>query len=90
MDQIDVVVCGGGPAGLSAALWLGRYRRKTLVVDAGNQRNLDAERSHGYLTFDGCTPAEFLERGRRDLDGYPEVRTEAGAVESIDKLLGMP
>ena len=83
VDEYDVVVCGGGPAGLSAALWLGRYRRKTLVVDAGNQRNLAAHASHGYLTADGCTPSQFLERARADLEAYPEVGYETGTVDEI-------
>jgi thioredoxin reductase len=85
MEDFDVVVCGGGPAGLSAALWLGRYRRKTLVVDAGNQRNLNAAASHGYLTFDACSPTEFLDRGRADIDAYPEIHSLQGRVETIEK-----
>ena len=80
-----MVVCGGGPAGLSAALWLGRYRRKTLVIDGGQQRNLAATSSHGYLTFDSCSPAEFLDRARADVDSYPEVTIEGGTVASIEK-----
>ena len=83
MEEIDVAVCGGGPAGLSAALWLGRYRRKTLVVDAGKQRNLESNASHGYLTFDSCSPAEFLTRARADLDAYPEIERRPGTVLSI-------
>ncbi|MGI8407473.1 MAG: FAD-binding protein [Actinomycetota bacterium] len=45
----DAVICGGGVAGSSAALWLGRYRRKTLLLDSGEQRNLPARRSHGRI-----------------------------------------
>ena len=80
-----MVVCGGGPAGLSAALWLGRYRRKTLVIDGGQQRNLAATSSHGYLTFDSCSPDEFLARARSDVDSYPEVTLGSGTVASIEK-----
>jgi thioredoxin reductase len=69
----DVVVCGGGPAGLAAALWLGRYRRKVLVVDAARQRNLAAGRSHGYLTQDGSTPGDLLTAARQDADAYGTV-----------------
>ena len=83
MEDFDVVVCGGGPAGLSAALWLGRYRRKTLVVDAGNQRNLDSDASHGYLTFDACSPSEFLERAHSDVGAYPEISRIDGSVLEI-------
>ncbi len=85
MEEIDAIVCGGGPAGLSAALWLGRYRRKTVVIDAGDQRNLKANASHGYLTFDSCSPREFLERARTDLDAYPEVAFRKGSVETIER-----
>lgn len=85
MQAWDVIVCGGGPAGLSAALWLGRYRRKTLVIDAGEHRNLPAASSHGYLTFDSCSPTEFMERARADVERYPEVTLERGTVESIER-----
>jgi thioredoxin reductase len=85
MEDFDVVVCGGGPAGLAAALWLGRYRRKTLVVDAGQQRNLHAAASHGYLTFDACGPAEFLSRARSDIEVYPEIHSTEGTVETIER-----
>jgi thioredoxin reductase len=85
MEDFDVIVCGGGPAGLSAALWLGRYRRKTLVLDAGNQRNLDSAASHGYLTFDSCSPIEFLERARSDLNGYPEIEQRPGTVDAVER-----
>jgi thioredoxin reductase len=83
----DVVVCGGGAAGLAAALWLGRYRRQVLVVDAGRQRNLAAERSHGYLTRDGVSPAELLAAARRDAAAYDtvsflEARAEGAAYTS--------
>jgi thioredoxin reductase len=70
----DVVVCGGGPAGLAAALWLGRYRRQVLVVDGGRQRNLASERSHGYLTRDGIEPDQLIAAAREDADAYPTVR----------------
>ena len=70
----DVIVCGGGPAGLAAATWLGRYRRKTLLLDAGEQRNLSATTSHGYLSRDRVRPLELLEAARRDLSRYDTVR----------------
>lgn len=85
MREVDVVVCGGGPAGLSAALWLGRFRRRTLLVDTGKQRNLSATSAHGYLTLDRCTPQEFLKRARDDVDAYPDVRLEQGTIERIQK-----
>ena len=69
-NAYDVVVVGGGTAGLSAALILGRSRRRTLVVDAGEPRNAPAAHMHGYLSRDGMSPAEFLEAGRREVASY--------------------
>ncbi|MFB7247233.1 thioredoxin reductase [Streptomyces populi] len=66
----EAVVVGGGTAGLSAALVLGRARRRTLVVDEGEPRNAPAAHMQGYLTRDGMPPAEFLAEGRREVEGY--------------------
>jgi thioredoxin reductase len=68
--MFDVIVVGGGPAGLSAALMLGRCRRRVLVCDLGQPRNRRSSALHGYLTRDGVPPADFLELGRRELDQY--------------------
>ena len=70
----DVVICGGGPAGLAAAVWAGRYRRRTILFDAGRQRNLAATATHGYLTRDDTSPQELLDAARRDLSRYATVR----------------
>ena len=70
MNRYDVVVIGGGAAGLSAALVLSRARRKVLVVDAGQPRNAPAAHMHGYLSRDGMPPAEFLANGRDEVTGY--------------------
>ncbi|MFC7886696.1 NAD(P)/FAD-dependent oxidoreductase [Streptomyces sp. NPDC057376] len=69
-DRYDVVVVGGGAAGLSAALVLGRSRLRTLVVDAGEPRNTPSAHMQGFLTRDGMAPAEFLELGREEIARY--------------------
>jgi len=66
----DVIVVGGGPAGLSAALMLGRCRRSVLVCDSGHPRNARSKGLHGYLTRDGVPPSELLALGRAELDQY--------------------
>ena len=71
----EVVIVGGGPAGLSAALILGRCRRRVLLCDAGTPRNAAATALHGYLTRDGTRPLDLLEMGRKELGPYGiEVR----------------
>jgi thioredoxin reductase len=69
----DCIVVGGGPAGLSAALMLGRCRRRVLLCDMGDQRNLRSHAMHGYLTRDGIPPAEFLRLARAELGRYGTV-----------------
>ncbi|MGW0120574.1 NAD(P)/FAD-dependent oxidoreductase [Streptomyces sp. NPDC003327] len=69
-DRYEAVVIGGGAAGLSAALVLGRSRRRTLVIDAGEPRNPPSSHMQGYLSRDGMTPAEFLAAGRREVEAY--------------------
>jgi thioredoxin reductase len=66
----DVIIAGGGPAGLSAALVLGRCRRRVLVCDAGHPRNAVSHGMHGYLTRDCVEPAEFLRIAREQLAPY--------------------
>jgi thioredoxin reductase len=70
----DVIIVGGGPAGLSAALVLGRSRRRVLVCDAGEPRNAASHGLHGFLTRDGIEPAEFLHLGREQLSPYETVK----------------
>jgi thioredoxin reductase len=66
----DTLIVGGGPAGLSAALMLGRCRRRVMLCDTGSPRNARARALHGFLTRDGTPPLELLDMGRRELTEY--------------------
>lgn len=79
----DVAIVGGGAAGLSAALVLGRARRRVVVVDAGSPRNASAGHMHGYLSRDGMPPGELLATGRAEAIGYG-VEIIDGHVLRID------
>ena len=70
MPSYDVVVVGGGAAGLSAALVLGRARRRVVVIDAGSPRNAPAAHMQGFLSRDGLPPADLLAFGREEVEGY--------------------
>jgi thioredoxin reductase len=79
-DEWECVVVGGGAAGLSAALVLGRARRRTLVIDAGSPSNADAGVLGGLLGFDQRSPADLYAAGRRELSSYPSVEYRIGEV----------
>ena len=96
--EVDVVVVGGGPAGLSAASWLGRYRRSVVVLDSQDYRSGMVERSHGYLGRDPQTPVDLIATGQKEVLAYPTVeirqhraqtlvRREDGLFEVDDDLL---
>jgi thioredoxin reductase len=70
---VDVIIVGAGPAGLSAALILGRCRRSVLVFDSGKPRNAESQALHGFITRDGTAPREFLQLARRELAQYDTV-----------------
>lgn len=82
-EPYDVVIVGGGAAGLSAALVLGRARRRVTVVDAGEPRNAPAEHMQGFLSRDGMPPSELLRIGRAEVSAYG-VELIAGHVASIE------
>jgi thioredoxin reductase len=84
VDSCDVVVVGGGAAGLSGALMLARARRSVVVLDAGAPRNAPAEGVHGLLARDGLPPAELLEHGRAEVRGYGG-RVVAGEVAAVTR-----
>lgn len=69
-DEYDVLVIGGGAAGLNGALMLARSRRSVAVIDAGRPRNAPADAIHGLLGREGMPPGELLERGRAEVRGY--------------------
>jgi thioredoxin reductase len=81
-DAYDVVVIGGGAAGLNGALQLARSRRSVLVVDAGQPRNRPAAAVHGLLGHDGVPPAQLLARGREEVRGYDGEVTD-GVVAAV-------
>ncbi|MEK3977982.1 NAD(P)/FAD-dependent oxidoreductase [Psychrobacillus sp. FSL K6-2836] len=82
---LDCAVIGGGPAGLNAALVLGRSRRKTILFDDNKPRNAVVSESHGFITRDGIDPQEFKWVAHEELSKYPDVRIEMQRVYRINK-----
>src|SRR5258708_12838057 len=80
----DVIIVGAGPAGLSAALVLGRCRRRVLVCDTGKPRNAAALAIHGFLTRDGIPPHDFLRIAREQMTQYDTVELRDIEVASAE------
>ena len=81
--SFDVVIVGGGPAGLSAALILGRGRRTVLLCDRDTPRNWASRRMHAFITREGVQPARFRAIARRELSRYPTIVTRDAEVTHV-------
>lgn len=84
----DVVIVGGGPSGLAAALALGRARKRVLLCDSGPRRNANAVHLHNFVTRDGTPPNEFRRIAREELATYPNVTSRDSLVEEISGATG--
>lgn len=85
----EVIIIGAGPAGLSAALVLGRCRRRVVVFDNGRPRNAYSNGMHGFLSRDGISPQDFLDISRDQLKTYPNVRFKDAEVTEASKENGI-
>jgi thioredoxin reductase len=86
--RYDCIIVGAGPAGLSAALMLGRCRRRVLVCDAGESRNARSKGLHNFLTRDGIAPLEFLRLARKEAEEYPTIEFLAAEVKDVRRTSG--
>src|SRR5688572_8926439 len=85
--DFDVAIVGGGPAGLNAAVLLGRSCRRVVLFDHGQPRNYAAQAIHGYLGHDGIEPSALRNRGRSEAKSYGVVLIDATVVD-VDCLCG--
>jgi thioredoxin reductase len=88
MSEYDVLIIGGGAAGLSAALVLARARRSIVVIDGGAPRNAPAAHMHGFLSRDGVDPATFLAAGRSEVQRYGGEVRNAKALDVVQTASG--
>lgn len=79
----DAAIIGGGPAGLNAALVLGRARKNVVIIDENRPRNVVTKESHGFLTRDGISPSEFRRIAMEEISAYPSVSFAADTAVSI-------
>ncbi|CEG22633.1 Thioredoxin reductase [Planococcus massiliensis] len=86
---LDCAVVGGGPAGLSASLILGRSRRKAILFDDKKPRNSVTDEAHGFLTRDGIDPQELKRIAQHELGRYPSIRIEKQRVKEVKKVNGL-
>ncbi|WKA51280.1 NAD(P)/FAD-dependent oxidoreductase [Planococcus liqunii] len=84
--RYDCVIVGGGPAGLNAALVLGRSRRNVILFDDDSGRNLVTRESHGFITRDGIKPEEFKRLAHKDIAKYDSVEIKQERVMSINRV----
>src|SRR5688500_15414673 len=82
LDPHDVAIVGGGPAGLTAALFLARYLHSVVLIDSRDPRNWEARGINGYLGLHGITPRELRERGRAEAARYG-VELVDGCVSTV-------
>ncbi|KAB3537529.1 pyridine nucleotide-disulfide oxidoreductase [Bacillus safensis] len=82
---LDCAIIGGGPAGLSAALVVGRGRKQVIVFDDELPRNRVTQESHGFITNDGMTPFEIRRAGEADLQKYPNIKIKRSRIVDIQK-----
>lgn len=83
--DFEIAIVGGGPAGLSAALVLGRSRRRVVLFDAGAPRNAPAAAAHNVYTRDGTSPLELNRIGREQLEPYPSVQIRPQLVDDAER-----
>lgn len=84
-SQYDVLIIGAGPAGLGAAMALGRMSREVLVCDDNRPRNAPAEHMNNFPSHDGVNPAEWRHMVRRDLEKYKTIHFHQGSILAIEK-----
>ena len=84
--MFDVIIIGGGPAGLASALTLGRALKTTLVIDNNNPRNKVTQASHAYLTQDGILPEALRSNAEQDVDKYEHVQRVLDTVTHVEQV----